>query len=119
MAAIVVLMMEGGAERPELTALRQAGHSLTVVEPRWPECRRSLEGRRPGLLVVDGTRAPSHGRAVGAWMAGQAGLRTVPVLFLDVPDRDVARTKKEVPRAQFATWSSLASTAGRLAKGQP
>lgn len=116
MAAILVLMMGAEGERPELAALTAAGHLLSVVEPRWPECRSTLEDSHPGLIVVDATRSPSHGRAVAAWLSSLGALRTVPVLFLDVPDRDVARTKKEVPRAQFATWSSLASTASRLAK---
>ena len=117
MSSIVVLAMEGAEERAaELAPLRAGGHEVHVVEPRWPECKPALSGLEPALIVIDGARAPSHGRSTAAWLAARPGLRTVPVLFVDVPDRDVPKVKKEVPRAQFATWSSVAGTGERLLK---
>ncbi len=118
MPKIVVLLMGDPTEEEavELDALRERGHGVSVVEPRFPECKPELAGGRPALIVVDGRRAPSHGRATAAWMASQAKFRTVPVLFLDAADRDMARVRKEVPRAQFASWVSLRSTAERLAR---
>lgn len=119
MASIVILMMgsvEAEKHRPELVALRAAGHALSVVEPRWPDCQAALRELSPALVVVDGGRAPSHGRAAAAWFSGQPRLRTVPFLFADVPDRDVARVKKEVPRAQFGTWAAVLGASERLVK---
>jgi hypothetical protein len=49
-------------------------------------------------------------------MASQARFRTTPFLFVDVPDRDMARVKKELPRAQFGTWASIVGASDRLAK---
>ena len=86
------------------------------LEPRFPACREALSSLRPALVVVDGGSAPSHGRAVASWMAGQPRYRTVPFLFVDVADREMARVKKELPRAQFATWSSVVGASDRLAK---
>lgn len=118
MASVIVLTMEPGGHAPELGALRALGHELELVEPRWPECKTRLTGLRPALVVVDGQQAPSHGRAAARWLAGQPRLRTVPFLFVDVVDRDVAKVKKEVPRAQFATWSSLSGAGDRLIKAR-
>lgn len=117
MAAILVLAM-GAAERRkgELDGLRQAGHEVTVVEPRFPECQPAVLATRPALVAVDGSHAPSHGRATARWLATQSGFRSTPFVFLDVEDRDVARTKKELPRAQFARWAALLATAERLAR---
>ena len=116
MALIVVLTMQRVEHAAELDALREAGHELTVVEPRFPECRESLGGARAQLVLVDGHHQPSHGRATAGWMASQARYRTVPFLFLDVADRDTARVKKEVPRAQFGTWSGVVGASDRLAR---
>lgn len=117
MSSIVVLAMEGaGDHAAALLPLRSAGHDVRVVEPRWPDCQAALGELDPALIVVDGARAPSHGRSTAGWLAARPGLRTVPVLFVDVPDRDVSKVKKEVPRAQFATWSSLAGAGERLLK---
>ncbi len=114
-AQVVVLLMGGEAERAsEIAALRAAGHEVAAVEPRFPENKAALQALRPALVVVDGVRAPSHGRAAASWLASLAHMRTVPFLFLDVPDRDVARLKKELPRAQMATWASLVGAAERL-----
>ena len=108
--------MGGEAARPrEISALNEAGHELSVVEPRFPECKAELEKSRPAIVVVDGEKSPSHGRATAAWMASLAKMRTIPFLFLDVPDKDIARVKKEIPRAQFATWASVAGAVGRIA----
>ncbi len=118
MSSVVVLAVEGGREHAAaLDPLRAAGHDVRVIEPRWPECKGSLQGLEPALIVVDGARSPSHGRSTAGWLAARPGLRTVPVLFVDVSDRDVPKVKKEVPRAQFATWSGLAGASARLLRG--
>jgi hypothetical protein len=116
MAQIVVLMMEGAGHASELQSLRDAGHEPVCIEPRWPECRATLSATRPALVIVDGSHQPSHGRAAAGWLSSQAHFRTVPFLFLDVPDRDMVRVKKEVQRAQFGTWSSVIGASDRLAK---
>jgi hypothetical protein len=113
MASILLLTMaEDGAS--ELADLGAGDHDLECVEPRFPECKSTLEGRRWALVLVDGREAPSHGRATAGWLANQPRLRTVPFLFLDVPDKDVTKVKKEVPRAQFATWASAVGASLRL-----
>jgi hypothetical protein len=117
MASVLVLLMGGEAARSrEIESLRDAGHAVRVLEPRHPENAAELEAAQPALVVVDAVKAPSHGRATAAWLSTRPGMRTVPFLFLDVPDKDVARLKKELPRAQLATWASLAGAAERLIK---
>lgn len=113
-----MLSMEPREHEAELAQFRNLGHELELIEPRWPECKTRLSGLRPALVVVDGQRAPSHGRAAAGWLAGQPRLRTVPFLFVDVADRDVSKVKKDVPRAQFATWSSLLGAGDRLLKAR-
>ena len=119
MAQIVVVLMDGPGvpdRGASLAGLRASGHRVTVVAPRWPECQETLLASKAALVVVDGASAPSHGRAAARWMATQAPFRTVPFLFLDVADKDVARVKKELPRAQFATWSGAAGASDRLVR---
>ena len=119
MAAIVVLMMKRQGQDGRdagIDALRDAGHDVRVIEPRFPDCQTELHGVRAALVVVDARHAPSHGRATAGWMAMQARFRTTPFLFVDVPDRDMARVKKDLPRAQFATWASVVGASERLAK---
>jgi hypothetical protein len=116
-ARIVVLVMGGASAQPDaIAALRTAGHEVVVVEPRFPDCQAELDADRPALVIVDGARSPSHGRATAGWMASASRFRTVPFLFLDVADKDVPRVKKEVPRAQFATWASVVGASERLVK---
>jgi hypothetical protein len=119
MASIVLLLMGGESQHSGgISALRDAGHELTVVEPRFPECKQQFEGPRPQLVIVDGVAAPSHGRATAAWLSSLSRFRVVPFLFLDVPDKDVARVKKELPRAQFGTWAGVVGASERLVQRQ-
>jgi hypothetical protein len=114
---VLVLLMGGeGAREREVAALRDAGHDVSVLEPRHPENAAELERTRPALVLIDGVKAPSHGRATASWLATRPHLRTVPFLFLDVPDKDITRLKKELPRAQLATWASVVGAAERLLK---
>ena len=113
MGQIVVLTMSGTHEKLDALGDR---HEVIVVEPRWPECQQRLEALTPGLVIVDGEHAPSHGRTVARWMASLGRFRTVPFLFLEVADRDMSRVKRDVPRASFGTWSSVVGTSGRLVK---
>jgi len=103
------------AQRAQIEELARR-HAVSVVEPRWPDCQDRLRSTSPGLVLVDASHAPSHGRAVARWMAAYSRFRTVPFLFLDVADRDMARVRKEIPRAQFGTWSSVVGVSDRIIK---
>ncbi len=105
------------AREKELETLKQ-GHEISVVEPRFPDCKKELESARPALVLVDGTNAPSHGRATAGWMSQLPRLRTVPFLFLDVPDGDVPKVIKALPRAQLGTWASVSGASERLIAGR-
>ena len=107
--------LQDGTQRAQLDELSKR-HAVRVVEPRWPECQETLAAASPGLVLVDGSRAPSHGRVVARWMSGYARFRTVPFLFLDVANRDMARIRKEIPRAQFGTWSGVVGASDRMIK---
>ena len=107
--------LQDSTQRARLDELTKR-HAIRVVEPRWPECQETLSSASPGLVLVDASRAPSHGRAVARWMSSHSRFRTVPFLFLDVADRDMTRIRKEIPRAQFGTWSSVVGATDRLIK---
>ena len=117
MGRIVVLSMgaQEGAHGDQLRALRER-FTVEVVEPRWPECQNVLSKTSAGLVLVDASHAPSHGRVVARWMATHARFRTVPFLFLDVAEKDMGKVKKEIPRAQFGTWASVVGASGRMIK---
>ncbi|MBN2192143.1 MAG: hypothetical protein JW751_04955 [Polyangiaceae bacterium] len=117
MAEVLVLVMDGGGEtqKARIEALRPR-HAVRLLEPRWPACQAELREVFPAIVIVDGSRAPSHGRAVAKWMAMQSRFRTVPFLFLDVADRDVGRVKRQLPRAQFATWAGCSGAVERLVR---
>jgi hypothetical protein len=119
MAKILVLMMSGKADDARetgLRALREAGHAVKLVEPRFPECKAEVQAAEVDVVVVDASRSLSHGRATAGWMATQARFRTTPFLFVDVAHRDMARVTRELQRAQFGTWASVVGASERLAK---
>src|SRR5512145_505064 len=105
-AEVLLLIMEAAADaqKARIDALRPR-HAVRLLAPRWPDCQAEIRDLSPAIVVVDGSHAPSHGRVVAKWMAVQSRFRTTPFLFADVTDRDVARVKRDVPRAQFATWA--------------
>jgi hypothetical protein len=116
-SALLVIAMDAAAttHRADLDGLR-ASYEVRVIEPRWPECQNTIRACVAAVILVDGATAPSHGREVARWMAGQSAFRSTPIVFLDVADRDVPRVAREIPRAQFATWTGVSGVVPRLVR---
>lgn len=58
-------------------------------------------------VVIDLSRLPSLGRAVGSWLRGSKSTRHIPVIFVDGVAEKVAMVKQQLPDAIFTTHRRL------------
>ena len=94
---------------PLATKLRGAGY---ILRPLTPSVRIVKEAA-PVAVVIDLSRMPSGGRAVGVWLRGSKSTRHIPLVFVDGDAEKVAAVREDIPDAVYTT---LAGIRGALKK---
>lgn len=77
-----------------------AGKMSPAVFRRWREA--SLDA-----VIIDLSRRPSHGRAVGVALRESAVTRHVPLLFVEGEPEQVERVRAALPDATFTRWRGM------------
>ncbi len=104
----VLLVHWNVAEAQErIERLRKAGFPARVFDGPTPESLRSIRDDLPSAVVIDLSRLPSHGRAVGAALRQSAKTRLVPLVFVDGAPDKVARARSLLPDAAFTDWNGI------------
>jgi len=93
--------------------LRQAGYTVTRHAERGSPALRPYRSRPPAGFVIDLTRLPAEGCAVGAWLRQQKTLRHVPLVLVGAPPEKEPRFRKQLPDATFTPWSRIRSALKR------
>lgn len=107
------------AETPEpLARLREAGfepdyRTLTVAPVR------AVREAAPDVLVIDLSRLPSHGLAIGIAARQSAALRRTPLVFVGGRPEKVSRVRRQLPDAVYARDWDAAAQAIRSALDDP
>lgn len=100
--------------------LRGNGREVTVLTPRGGAAElRPLSADPPDAIVIDLTRIPSQGRAVGIELRRRKGTRAVPLLFAGGDDGKVARTRELLPDAVYTTWEGIEEALRSTAPARP
>lgn len=110
---------EGAARLPDL---RAAGWDAECITPDGSVGLGELRANPPHVIVIDFTRLPSQGRAVGEALRRYKQTRHVPLVFVGGAPEKVESLKAALPDAIYADWSSIAtalSDALRCAPEQP
>jgi CheY-like chemotaxis protein len=94
------------AERAE--RLRREGFETSCfTDQRDSAGFRALRENPPDAVVIDLTRVPSHGQAVGIALRGQKATRMVPLVFIEADPEKTARVRGLLPDAVFTTWPRI------------
>ena len=87
--------------------LRDAGHSCSVYSEGGGPSLAKLSRSTPDLYIIDLTRIPSQGRAVGVWLRQRKATRSVPLLFAGGEAKKVERTRQQLPDAGYCRWTEV------------
>ena len=100
--------------------LRGNGREVVVLTPRGGAAElRPLRDEPPEAILIDLTRIPSQGRAVGIELRRQKGTRDVPLLFVGGDAAKVERTRELLPDAVYTAWDGIGAALGRAAARTP
>jgi hypothetical protein len=95
--------------RPWVSALRQDGLSVPLVEEPKGDAHTRVPAVEPDLLVVDLTRLPEQGRGMVEDLAAQGALKGIPVVIVSQTGDDSAALRSQVEVLTVTTPSEMVS----------
>jgi hypothetical protein len=93
------------AERAE--RLRGQGWNAEPYTSLGSKGFRGIRANPPAALLIDLTRLPSYGKAMGALLRQQKSLRAIPLVFIEGDPEKTAQVREILPDAVFASWPKI------------
>jgi len=119
MRSVVLIHWKPPEADPHAEALRQAGIAVKVVAPKDFRAVRALGERPPDAFLIDLSRLPSQGQAVGIALRKTAATRRVPLVFVGGDEAKTERVHRVLPDAAFVSWSELPGALEDAIRGAP
>jgi len=117
---VTLIHWNAGEAGERAERLRRAGYEVSYFgADRGPAGYRALRDDPPDTFVIDLSRMPSHGRAVGVFLRQQKGTRHVPIVFAGGEPEKVARVREQLPDAVYTAWSRIRDAVGRAIRQPP
>ena len=94
---------------PRISTLERAGHTVAYVPPDNSGTLKHIRASGPDAILIDLTRSPSHGKAVGVEARRAGTLRHIPLVFVGGEADKVAAIKALLPDATYCEWPKVAA----------
>lgn len=107
MSRVVVIHWKPLEVEAHAARLRGAGHEVNVIAPKDGRAVRALGERAPDAFLIDLSRLPSQGLAVGIELRKTSATRRVPLIFISADDERTAKAHRVLPDAAFLSWAEL------------
>jgi hypothetical protein len=80
---------------------------------------RGIRANPPAVALIDLTRLPSYGKAMGALLRQQKSLRAIPLVFIEGDPEKSAQVREILPDAVFASWPKIGAAIRRAIDHAP
>ncbi|MCI0403675.1 MAG: hypothetical protein L0212_09145 [Acidobacteria bacterium] len=105
--------------RERARRLRASGHQVrTIADPK-VDYLRAIRAKPPDAFVIDLSRLPSHGRAIGVWVRQQKATRHIPLVFVGGEPEKVAAARALLPDAVYSGWRGIRGALRQALKKPP
>lgn len=121
MKTVRLIHWNAAEAKPRLAALRAAGYRVVYEDltGATPAMLRKLRAKPPQAFVIDLTRLPSHGHAVGLTLRQAKITRHVPLVFVGGDPAKVARVRQALPDAAYTSWENVAGSLEKAIAAPP
>jgi hypothetical protein len=96
-----------GAERA--SRLRALGFDAAPYLSLGAKGFRGIRQDPPHAILIDLTRLPSYGKAMGVLLRQQKTLRSIPLVFVEGDPDKAAQVRAVLPDAEYTTWAKAAA----------
>lgn len=107
MSRVALIHWKAAEARERARRLGSAGHQVDVIAVPKMDYLRAVRAKPPEAFLIDLSRLPSHGRAVGVWVRQQKATRHIPLVFVGGEPEKVAKTRVLLPDAVYTNWRSI------------
>jgi CheY-like chemotaxis protein len=119
MARVLIVHWRPEEAAAHLSRLRARGHRARVIAPGGLAGLRELRERPPDAVVIDLSRLPAQGGAVGVALRQGKATRGVPLVFVGGEAGKTARVRSLLPDASFTSPAGLAGALRRALAAAP
>jgi CheY-like chemotaxis protein len=102
------------AERAQ--QLTGQGHRVQSYSQQRGIGYRAFRQNPPDVFVIDLSRLPSQGRALGVYLRQQKALRHLPIVFAGGEPEKISPTRKLLPDATYSEWKEIAAALAKAVK---
>lgn len=119
MSRVVLIHWNRQEAQERARRLRAAGSQVRIIADPQVDYLRVIRAKPPDAFVIDLSRLPSHGRAVGVWVRQQKATRHTPLVFVGGEAEKVAAARALLPDAVYSGWSGIRGALRRALKNPP
>ncbi len=119
MSQVTLIHWNAVEAKERVDRLRRAGFKAESLTPQGAPSLREAGGHPPQAFVIDLTRLPSQGRAVGIFLRQQRATRHVPLIFVGGQAEKVESVRRLLPDAVYTEWARVRADLQRAIKTSP
>jgi hypothetical protein len=119
MSRVVLIHWKPAEAEAHIARLRAAGIDVDAMAPKDGRAVRALGAQAPDAFLIDLSRLPSQGQAVGIELRRTAGTRRVPLIFLAADDARTEKVHRVLPDAAFLSWAELPAALDAAMRSAP
>lgn len=103
----------------QIASLEKTGLTVEAIAPDGSAGLSAVRRKPPDVFVIDLTRIPSRGRAVGVALRQYKDTRSVPIVFAGGAADSVEQTRSLMPDAAYAEWPDVPKAVRAALKKAP
>ncbi len=120
MSARVLVIHRDVAEATERASrLRVLGFDATGYPSLGTKGFRGIRQDPPQAILIDLTRLPSYGKAMGVLLRQHKSLASIPLVFVEGDPDKAAQVRAVLPDAVYTTWAKVAAAIGKAMRQAP
>jgi hypothetical protein len=119
-AARVLVIHRDTAEATERASrLRSLGFDATAYLSLGTKGFRGIRQQPPQAILIDLTRLPSYGKAMGVLLRQHKSLGIIPLVFVEGDPDKAAQVRAVLPDAVYTTWAKVAAAIDKAIRQGP
>jgi hypothetical protein len=99
--------------------LRTLGFDATAYLSLGAKGFRGIRQDPPQVILIDLTRLPSYGKAMGVLLAERKSLGAIPLVFVEGDPDKAAQVRALLPHAGYTTWAKVAEAIRKAVRQAP
>ena len=119
MTRVLVIHRDTAEAAGWASRLRALGFAATPYLCLGAKGFRGIRQDPPHAILIDLTRLPSYGKAMGVLLRQQKALGGIPLVFVEGDPDKAAQVRTVLPDAVFTTWAKIAAAIPRAIRQAP